>query len=57
MESKFVKVRCPNANCKNEQVVFGKATTIVKCAKCQAELTAPAGGKARIKAKVLEILN
>lgn len=57
MESKFVKVRCPNANCKNEQVVFGKATTIVKCVKCQTELTAPAGGKARIKAKVLEILN
>ncbi|PIN77387.1 30S ribosomal protein S27e [Candidatus Woesearchaeota archaeon CG10_big_fil_rev_8_21_14_0_10_34_12] len=57
MESKFIKIRCSNANCKNEQIVFGKATTPVKCHKCETVLTEPTGGKAKIKAKVLEILS
>ncbi|MEM4641448.1 MAG: 30S ribosomal protein S27e [Candidatus Pacearchaeota archaeon] len=53
-KSKFVRVRCPK--CDNEQVIFGKATTIVRCLKCKTQLTKPTGGKAKIRAKVLEVL-
>ncbi|MEM2089594.1 MAG: 30S ribosomal protein S27e [Candidatus Pacearchaeota archaeon] len=53
-KSKFVRVRCPK--CDNEQVIFGKATTIARCLKCKTQLTKPTGGKAKIRAKVLEVL-
>jgi len=52
-ESKFLRVRCPK--CKNEQVIFGKATTKVKCLKCGNILAKPEGGKAKIRAPVLEV--
>ncbi len=52
--SKFVKVRCPK--CKNEQIMFGKASTPVKCLVCGKVLADPTGGKSRIKARVLEVL-
>ncbi|MFP4523273.1 MAG: 30S ribosomal protein S27e [Candidatus Woesearchaeota archaeon] len=52
--SKFVKIRCPK--CKNEQIVFGKSATFVKCLVCEKILAEPTGGKTRLKAKVLEIL-
>lgn len=53
-KSKFVKVRCPT--CKNEQIIFGKASTEVRCLICNQVLEEPGGGKAKIKARVLEIL-
>ena len=53
-ESKFIKVRC--AKCKNEQVIFGKAATDVKCLVCDELLAKSAGGKAQIKARILEVL-
>jgi len=53
-KSKFVRVRCPK--CENEQVIFGKATTIAKCNKCNTPLTKATGGKAKLRAKVLEVL-
>jgi len=53
-ESKFIKIRCPK--CKNEQVMFGKSTTIIKCLVCEKILAKPSGGKARIKAQILEVL-
>ena len=52
--SKFIKVRCPK--CKNEQITFGKAATTVKCLVCGKTLTEPTGGKSKIKARVLEVL-
>jgi small subunit ribosomal protein S27e len=52
-KSKFIRVRCPKCNA--EQVIFGKATTEVRCLKCDYLLTNPAAGKAKIKAKVLEV--
>ena len=52
--SKFVKVRC--AKCKNEQIIFGKSASIVRCLVCGKELAAPTGGKTRVKARVLEVL-
>lgn len=54
LESKFIKVVCPK--CSNEQTIFGKSSTVVKCLNCNQELAEPTGGKARIKAKVLEVL-
>ncbi len=52
--SKFVKIRCPK--CKNEQIMFGKSSTIVKCLVCGMVLAKPRGGKAKVKARVLEVL-
>lgn len=54
MKGKFVKVKCPK--CKNEQVVFGKASSPVKCLICETVLVEPSGGKAKIKAKIIEVL-
>jgi len=52
--SKFIKVRC--AKCKNEQVVFGKASSNVNCLVCGKSLAEPTGGKTRVKARILEVL-
>ena len=53
-ESKFIKLRCPK--CKNEQIVFGKSASEVKCLVCEKVLAEPSGGKTRVKARVLEVL-
>jgi len=55
VRSRFVRVRCPK--CKNEQIIFGKATTKVRCLICNYLLAESTGGKAKIKAKVLEVLS
>jgi len=52
--SKFIKVRCNK--CKNEQIVFGKSSSKISCLVCNAEISEPVGGKSKIKAKVLEVL-
>lgn len=52
--SKFIKIRCPK--CKNEQIIFGKSASVVKCLVCEKVLAEPTGGKTRIKARVLEVL-
>lgn len=52
--SKFVKLRCPK--CKNEQIAFGKSASSIKCLVCGKVLAEPSGGKAKIKARVLEVL-
>ncbi|MBT4604252.1 30S ribosomal protein S27e [archaeon] len=52
--SKFIKCRCPN--CKNEQIVYGNASTKVTCLVCDRELVYPTGGKSKISARVLEVL-
>ncbi len=52
--SKFYKVKCPD--CENEQVLFGKASTVVKCVVCGSDLATPAGGRANIKAEILQEL-
>ncbi len=53
--SKFVKVKCEK--CKNEQIIFEKASTIVTCLVCNDVLATPTGGKSKIIAKSLEVLN
>ena len=52
--SKFIKIRC--TKCKNEQIIFGKAATPIKCLVCASIIGEPCGGKTRIKAKILNIL-
>jgi len=52
--SKFLKLRCPK--CKNEQIVFGKASSKVNCLVCEKNLLDPTGGKGKIKARILEVL-
>ncbi len=53
-KGKFVKVRC--ANCKNEQVIFGKCATKINCLVCNTPLAEPVGGKSKIVGQVLEVL-
>ncbi len=50
----FVKVKCQE--CGNEQTIFGRASTEVKCLKCEAVLAQSRGGKAAIKAEILELI-
>ena len=52
--SKFIKVRCPK--CKNEQITFGKVSSEVSCLVCGKKVAEPTGGKTRIKARILEVL-
>jgi len=54
-KNKFIKIRCPG--CKNEQIIFEGATTKVNCLICDYPLAEPKGGKAEIKARILEYLN
>ena len=55
MESKkyWVKTKCHE--CGNEQTIFGKASTEIKCTKCETVIAVPTGGKAAIKAEILEL--
>ena len=53
--AKFLKVRCEK--CKNEQIIFEKSSTEVKCLVCSEVLAVPKGGKAAVKAQVLEVLS
>lgn len=55
MKGKFIKIRCPK--CKNEQIIFGKASTQVKCLICNETLSESTGGKTKIKTKVVEVLD
>ncbi len=52
--SKFIKVRC--SKCKNEQIVFGKISSQVNCLVCGKKIAEPTGGKAKVKARILEVL-
>lgn len=53
-DSKFVKVQC--SKCKSTQTIFGKASTKVRCLECDGILALPAGGKAKIRARVEEVI-
>ncbi len=50
--SKFVKIKCEK--CKNEQVIFEKTASEIHCLVCNEILAQPTGGKASIKAQILE---
>lgn len=52
--SHFLRVKCNS--CGNEQIIFDRAAMVVKCRICDATLAEPRGGKADVKAEVLEVL-
>ena len=52
MAGNFYRVQCPD--CDNEQVVFGKASSVVNCAVCGTTLATPTGGDAEIHGEVVE---
>ena len=54
-ESKFLKVKCKK--CRNEQIIFSKAATVVKCLVCESVLAEPTGGLAKISMEVEEIMD
>jgi len=54
MTGRFLKVKCKD--CNNEQIIFEKASTPVVCQVCGGILAEPTGGRARIKAELLEEL-
>ncbi|MEE8198888.1 MAG: 30S ribosomal protein S27e [Thermoplasmata archaeon] len=53
--SKFLRVRC--RDCGNEQILFDRAASMVTCLVCNATIAEPTGGKADIKAEVVEVLS
>jgi small subunit ribosomal protein S27e len=53
-KSKFLKILC--SKCNNEQVIYNKASTSVKCLVCGEEIATPTGRKAKIRAKVSQVL-
>ncbi|MEM7819110.1 MAG: 30S ribosomal protein S27e [Candidatus Aenigmatarchaeota archaeon] len=54
-ESRFLRIQCKK--CKNKQIIFDKASSVVRCLKCGEILALPKGGKAEIKAKILDVLS
>ena len=54
MPAKFIKVKCND--CENEQIIFGNASTVVKCLVCGRTLAEPRGGRAEIKTTIVEAL-
>lgn len=54
-KSKFLRVKC--RDCGNEQVLFDRAAILVSCLVCGATVAEPTGGRADIKAEVLEVLS
>ena len=54
-KSRFLLVQCPA--CNKEQIIFDHASTVVRCLVCGHVLAEPTGGKAKIHAKILKVLD
>ena len=52
--SRFLKVQC--LKCKNEQIIFNKASADVTCLVCGNILAERTGGMSIIKSKILKVL-
>lgn len=48
MAGEFTKVRC---KCKNEQVIFNKPASTVRCLVCNEVLAEPTGGRASLRTR------
>ncbi len=53
-KSKFIKIKCQD--CGNEQVVFNKPATMVRCLVCGKTLVEPKGGLGKLNGKLVERL-
>jgi small subunit ribosomal protein S27e len=49
MAGVFLKVKCPG--CSNQQVIYSKAVSDIKCAVCEKELASSTGGKIILRVK------
>ncbi|MEM2122869.1 MAG: 30S ribosomal protein S27e [Candidatus Bathyarchaeia archaeon] len=52
--SLFLRVKC--SSCGNEQVIFDRASTLIKCKVCDEVLAEPTGGKARVRGETVQEL-
>ncbi|MBS7645810.1 MAG: 30S ribosomal protein S27e [Candidatus Bathyarchaeia archaeon] len=52
--SLFLRVKC--SSCGNEQIIFNRASTLIRCRVCDEALAEPTGGKARIKGEAMQEL-
>ena len=53
-KTQFWKVKC--SGCKNEQVIYSKASTEVKCLVCDSILAHPTGGTAKLAKDKVELI-
>ncbi|MDR1722070.1 MAG: 30S ribosomal protein S27e [Methanobrevibacter sp.] len=51
---KFLRVKC--LDCDNEQIVFNRAASNVKCIICGKTIVKSLGGKSKIIAKITQVL-
>lgn len=51
----FLRVKC--LKCANEQIVFERSSSYVKCTVCDELLAQPSGGKATIRGEILQSLS
>jgi small subunit ribosomal protein S27e len=54
MAGSYLRVECPD--CGNEQTLFQKAASEVRCAVCGSTLATPTGGKADLTGDVTEVV-
>lgn len=53
-ESNFLKVKC--GDCNNYSIIFDHAASTVKCEICGKTLAEPKGGRSKIYAQIIEVL-
>lgn len=54
-ESRFIRLRCEK--CKNEQIIFSKPSSEIRCLVCGALLAKPTGGIGQVvDSKIVEVL-
>ncbi len=53
-KSRFLMIQC--TDCGNEQVMFGSASSKIKCLVCGKTVAEPSGGKSIIKTKIVTVL-
>lgn len=53
--SRFIKVKCKM--CGNVQITFSHATIKVRCNQCNEVLSIPRGGRAKILADIVEVVD
>lgn len=52
--SKFLKIKCDD--CGNEQIVFNRPSSTVRCSVCGKTVVEPKGGKGQVNTRILEVL-
>lgn len=53
-KSVFLKIKC--LKCGNEQIVFQRGSSIIRCKVCDEILIEPSGGKGKIKGEIIQTL-